>query len=187
MERSFPQPSGEPVDLALRDDLTGAWNRRYLRRLLDEDWSALVAAQGTITLLVLDLDFFKEINDSHGHLAGDHVLQKAADQLRASFRAEDRLIRYGGDEFVVVLVEAPLEAAVQVAEGIRARIAATAVSVGSGVQAYVTVSIGVAAFDGHPDYQHLFNRADRAMAAAKGEGRDRVATDATGAPGAAAL
>lgn len=149
MERSFPQPSGEPVDLALRDDLTGAWNRRYLRRLLDEDWSALVAAQGTITLLVLDLDFFKEINDSHGHLAGDHVLQKAADQLRASFRAEDRLIRYGGDEFVVALFGAGAEEARRLAERARSVLATVEITAAEGgptIRLPLSFSMGVASF-----------------------------------------
>ena len=119
MERSSDPRPGEPTDLALRDDLTGAWNRRYLRQLLEEDWAEVVASQGTVTLLVLDLDFFKEINDTHGHLAGDLVLQRASQQLRASFRAEDRLIRYGGDEFVVALFGVGAEEARILAERAR--------------------------------------------------------------------
>ncbi len=149
MERSSSQESPELEDLALRDDLTGAWNRRYLRRLLDEDWAALVATQGTITLLVLDLDFFKEINDSHGHLAGDHVLQRATNQLRASFRAEDRLIRYGGDEFVVALFGVGAEEARSLAE--RARTALRTVDIvtaegGETVTLPLSFSMGVASF-----------------------------------------
>ena len=149
VERSSSQESPELEDLALRDDLTGAWNRRYLRRLLDEDWAALVATQGTITLLVLDLDFFKEINDSHGHLAGDHVLQRATNQLRASFRAEDRLIRYGGDEFVVALFGVGAEEARSLAE--RARTALRTVDIvtaegGETVTLPLSFSMGVASF-----------------------------------------
>ncbi len=170
-----------------RDVLTRLLSRRFLGSILSHEIAVHRRSARELAVLVVDIDGFKALNDLHGHAGGDLVLQQVALLIGDGVRAGDYVIRYGGDEFVVVLVEAPLEAAVQVAEGIRARIAATAVSVGSGVQAYVTVSIGVAAFDGHPDYQHLFNRADRAMAAAKGEGRDRVATDATGAPGAAAL
>ncbi len=149
MERSLlPLPS-EPTDLALRDDLTGAWNRRYLRRLLDEDWASVVAAQGTITLLVLDLDFFKEINDAHGHLAGDHVLQQAAQQLRASFRGEDRLIRYGGDEFVVALFGAGAEEARTLAERARSALATveiTATEGGPAITLPLSFSMGAATF-----------------------------------------
>lgn len=150
MERSSDPRPGEPTDLALRDDLTGAWNRRYLRQLLEEDWAELVASQGTVTLLVLDLDFFKEINDTHGHLAGDIVLQRASQQLRASFRAEDRLIRYGGDEFVVALFGAGAEEARVLAE--RARTALQEVELpapqrGAPVTLPVSFSMGVAS---HP-------------------------------------
>ncbi len=149
MERSSPPLPSEPTDLALRDDLTGAWNRRYLRQLLDEDWAALVAAHGTVTLLVLDLDFFKEVNDAHGHLAGDHVLQQAAQQLRASFRGEDRLIRYGGDEFVVALFGAGAEEARALAERARsvlATIGITATEGGPVIALPLSFSMGAATF-----------------------------------------
>lgn len=149
VERSSPPPPAEPSDLALRDDLTGAWNRRYLRQLLGEDWASLVTTQGTITLLALDLDFFKEINDSHGHGAGDLVLQQASNQLRASFRAEDRLIRYGGDEFVVALFGAGAEEARALAE--RARSALATVEIGGApgappIRLPLSFSMGVASF-----------------------------------------
>ena len=101
MERSRAEiATGE---LAWRDDLTGAWNRRYLRRLLTEEWPKLAAEGGAVTLLALDLDGFKPVNDTYGHAAGDRVLRWAAEELRRAFRESDRLIRYGGDEFVVVL------------------------------------------------------------------------------------
>lgn len=149
VERSSPPGPSEPLDLALRDDLTGAWNRRYLRRLLDEDWAGLVASQGTITLLVLDLDFFKEINDAHGHLAGDDVLHRASDRLRQSFRAEDRLVRYGGDEFVVVLFGAGAEEARVLAERARAALATVEIlspESGEPLVLPLSFSMGVASF-----------------------------------------
>ncbi|MEO8196309.1 MAG: TonB family protein [Thermoanaerobaculia bacterium] len=157
----------EPSDLALRDDLTGAWNRRYLRRLLDEDWASVVAAQETITLLVLDLDFFKEINDAHGHLAGDHVLQQATDQLRASFRAEDRLIRYGGDEFVVALFGAGAAEARLLAERARAVLATvevTATEGGPTITLPLSFSMGVATFPADGDSgEEILAVADRRL------------------------
>ena len=141
--------TSESAELALRDDLTGAWNRRYLRRLLDVDWAELVATHRTITLLVLDLDFFKEINDTYGHIAGDEVLHKASHRLRSSFRAEDRLIRYGGDEFVVALFGVGADEARVLAE--RARAALRTVDLnptdgGEPLSLPLSFSMGVAGF-----------------------------------------
>jgi len=98
-------------ELALTDDLTGAQNRRFLRRLFEREWRELLERHERITLLVIDLDLFKEVNDRYGHPAGDVVLRAVAARLSESFRDEDRLVRYGGDEFVVVLPGAgPVEA-----------------------------------------------------------------------------
>jgi len=188
VERSFPPLPSEPSDLALRDDLTGAWNRRYLRQLLGEDWASLVATQGTLTLLVLDLDFFKEINDSHGHLAGDHVLQKATHQLRTSFRAEDRLIRYGGDEFVVALFGAGAEEARTLAERARSALATVEITAEEGappITLPLSFSMGAASYpvDGVSGQEILAvadrrlyeeKRARRPPAAAARRGRRRL-------------
>jgi len=149
VESSSDPRAIDPAELVFRDDLTGAWNRRYLRRLLDEEWAGLAATEGTITLLVLDLDFFKEINDTYGHLVGDDVLLRAANQLRSSFRAEDRLIRYGGDEFVVALCG--VGSAEARALGERARNALRTVDVaasntGGMITLPLSFSMGVASF-----------------------------------------
>lgn len=97
-------------ELALTDDLTGAHNRRFLRRLFEHDWRDLVERHDRVTLLVIDLDLFKEVNDRYGHPAGDVVLRAVAARLAESFRDEDQLVRWG-DEFVVVLPGAgPAEA-----------------------------------------------------------------------------
>jgi len=103
MDRPAPAAQGGITDLAWRDDLTGLLNRRFLRQLLSEEWPSLVAAHARLTLLLLDLDRFKEVNDRHGHLVGDRALKAAASELRSAFRADDWVIRYGGDEFVIVL------------------------------------------------------------------------------------
>jgi len=103
MDRPGPLSQGGITDLAWRDDLTGLLNRRFLRQLLNEEWPDLIAAHARLTLLLLDLDRFKEVNDRHGHLVGDRALKAAASELRSAFRADDWVVRYGGDEFVIVL------------------------------------------------------------------------------------
>jgi len=106
-------------DHALLDDLTGAWNRRALRELFEREWQELVAARGPVALLLLDLDLFKEVNDRHGHLVGDDVLRRTVARLRDGFRAGDRIFRYGGDEFVVVLPGTGAEEASELAARVR--------------------------------------------------------------------
>jgi TonB family protein len=99
-----PTPAPRAPDgLAYRDDLTGLYNRRLLSELLRDGWSALVERHGTVALILLDLDLFKEVNDTWGHMAGDEALRTAAEQLRRHVRESDLLIRYGGDEFVALL------------------------------------------------------------------------------------
>jgi TonB family protein len=171
VERFSDPRSIDPAELAWRDDLTGAWNRRYLRRLLEEEWQELVATQGTVTLLVLDLDRFKEINDAYGHPAGDKVLVEAANQLRASFRAEDRLIRYGGDEFVVALAGVGAEEARALAERARGIFETVEISAPAGQAAArlpLSFSMGVASFpaDGTSG-QEILAVADRRLYAEK--------------------
>ncbi len=90
-------------ELAYRDDLTGLYNRRLLTELLNAGWPALVERHGTVALILLDLDLFKEVNDTWGHMAGDEALRAAGEQLRRHMRESDLLVRYGGDEFVAVL------------------------------------------------------------------------------------
>jgi TonB family protein len=90
-------------ELALQDDLTGVYNRRYLSELLAERWPELVARHGEVAILIVDLDAFKAINDTHGHLTGDEVLRTTARVLREHLRDEDVIVRYGGDEFVAVV------------------------------------------------------------------------------------
>jgi diguanylate cyclase len=141
-------------------------------------------------LLLLDLDHFKAINDGHGHDAGDRALQHVAALLGQQTRGSDYLFRYGGEEFVVVLVAASESQAEVIAESLRRQIAQSPITLPNGQTLALTASIGVAGHDGHPDYERLMARADAAMYAAKRQGRNRVvvADDALPeAPGRRAL
>jgi diguanylate cyclase len=137
----------------------------------------LARRNGTaLSLLAMDLDNFKRVNDSHGHSTGDAVLQATAERLRTATRGTDLLFRYGGEEFVAVLAHTGKEHAIQVAERIRCAIAEDPVAHG-GERLTVTISIGVAVQAGAIDPTGLFDRADQALYRAKRLGRNRVEAD----------
>jgi len=146
---ALPAPTRSGAhDLAFADDLTGLANRRYLRRLFETEWEALVHRHGRVALMLLDLDLFKEVNDTYGHLAGDAVLRSTARRLRESFRDEDRVVRYGGDEFVVVLPGAGDDEARALAERARSALATERwidPATGRTIELPLSFSIGVAA------------------------------------------
>ncbi len=172
------------------DALTNLLNRRFLPTVLRREIELATRNQTPFSLLLLDLDHFKAINDGHGHDAGDRALQHVAALLGQLTRGSDYLFRYGGEEFVVVLVAASESQAMVIAESLRRQIAQSPVSLANGQQLDLSASIGVAAHDGHPDYERLMARADAAMYAAKRGGRNRVVlADATlpDAPGRRAL
>ena len=124
----------------------------------------------TFSVLLADVDHFKQYNDAHGHLAGDAVLVKVAEIFRKMTRAVDSVARYGGEEFVVMLIEAPIAVAATVAERIRARIAAEGFEGGK-----MSVSIGAAEYPAHGDTpEELIASADAAMYRAKSDGRNRI-------------
>jgi two-component system, cell cycle response regulator len=131
-------------------------------------------------LLLIDVDHFKSVNDTHGHDAGDDVLREFAIRLRKSIRGIDLACRYGGEEFVVVMPETEIAVAATVAERIRRRIASEAFTIRNGASAIeVTISIGIAALaDANDRPGALFKRADRALFRAKRDGRNRVAAEA---------
>ena len=159
-------------NLAVTDTLTGVWNRRHGTELLAADLSARRPGQA-LSLLMLDIDHFKTINDTFGHQAGDHVLIEIASRLRRSLRGNDMVARWGGEEFVVLLRDCALPDALRVAEDIRAAIA----ELPFGAMGSLTVSVGVAEARAGEDLTTWLERADQALYRAKRSGRNEVAAD----------
>jgi diguanylate cyclase len=158
------------------DPLTGLYNRRHLT-VLDEELCAAVARQESACLVLIDIDRFKEVNDSYGHLAGDRVLVSLADALRANSRTTDVPLRYGGDEFLVLIIGMDGPSGSETAERLRGIVEQSPVD-SDGVAIGLTISAGVAcvARDGGADLAGLIARADRALYTAKHMGRNRVVT-----------
>ncbi len=157
-----------------RDALTRLLNRRFLPSVLSREIALYRGESQGFALLLLDIDHFKNINDSYGHDSGDAVLQQASALVLNAVRSGDFVFRYGGEEILVILVEVNADATQRIAESIRQKFDSGEFLISDGRALHVTVSIGVAQFDGHPDYQYLINRADAALYAAKQQGRNRV-------------
>jgi diguanylate cyclase (GGDEF)-like protein len=164
------------------DPLTGLFNRRYLETTLARECRRAARNRRPLTILLLDVDFFKNINDTWGHEAGDAVLRDLAGLLRTHFRGEDVACRYGGEEFLMVLSDTTLDSAYTRAEHLRQHVHRLAVQHRQQTVGPVTVSIGVAALPEHGTTPaELIAAADRALYEAKTGGRDRTAR-ATAAP-----
>jgi len=169
------------VRSGLTDFLTGWHNRRYLNARLKEELSRAQRQGTSLTCLVIDLDRFKQINDQHGHLAGDMALREAAQRVDAHIRGSDAAARFGGDEFVVLAPAISPHQAVSLAERIRLSVCETPLKLPSGVELNMTVSIGVAGITvsrDEPDLKDAAERlladADAALYRAKQLGRNRV-------------
>jgi diguanylate cyclase (GGDEF)-like protein len=165
--------------LANLDGLTQIANRRRFDEYLNAEWKRLKREQAPLSLILLDVDFFKRYNDAYGHLAGDDCLRQVAGAIKSVVRRPaDLAVRYGGEEFAVILPNTDIQGAVCVAEAIRQAVSNLAIPHSqSKVCGYVTVSLGVAGTVANLELspQHLINAADAALYAAKKEGRDRVA------------
>ena len=165
-------------ELTLRDPLTRAYNRRYFERRLLEELSFARRQSSPLSLLIIDIDHFKRVNDNYGHPVGDLVLERVASSIQRVVRPEDVLARYGGEEFVVIARQTSLSNAKVLAERIRRHVAALSVAL-PGELIQVTVSIGVAALGEDTEYssrEELVAAVDAAMYCAKGAGRNRVCT-----------
>jgi diguanylate cyclase (GGDEF)-like protein len=157
------------------DDLTKLYNSRYLNVVLDREMKRSERYRNFFSVLFMDVDFFKRVNDSHGHLVGSRVLVEVGSLLRSCVRETDTVVRYGGDEFVVLLVETNAEEAKLVAERMRLMVESGRFVTEMGLDIRLTISIGIAAFPEHANTkQHLLNLADQAMYRGKESSRNVV-------------
>ena len=157
------------------DDLTKLYNSRYLNVVIDREMKRSERYRNFFSVLFMDIDFFKRVNDTHGHLVGSRVLQEVGAVLRSCVRDSDTVARYGGDEFVVLLVETNSEEAMFVAERMRKAIESEHLVQSMGLDVRLTISIGIAAFPEHATTkQHLLNLADQAMYRGKESTRNVV-------------
>lgn len=160
--------------LAIIDPLTNLYNRRHFYSLTQQEYLRCKRYGTSFSLIMIDVDHFKQINDTYGHLAGDKVLQSLADEFRQNMRKVDILCRFGGEEFIAALPETHVEEAFSLAERLRTRISSTMIKTDAG-EVPVTVSIGVAEFGrGCSTIDTLLDCVDKALYAAKSNGRNRV-------------
>lgn len=167
--------------IGLTDSLTGVYNRRYVDRRLLEEVARARRAGYSFSAMYIDIDHFKHVNDSVGHLGGDEVLREVASRIKAELRQSDALGRFGGEEFVVLLIDADIGSALTVAERIRVSMEAQAFVLSTAIELKVTVSIGVASLSNHESNDSIENialqllaQADHALYEAKQSGRNRV-------------
>lgn len=171
--QSLRQELAEQADN--RDPLTGARNRAHLFADLREQQAAVQRGAQQCALAMIDLDHFKNVNDSHGHAVGDVVLAATVDCLQAMLRPYDHLYRYGGEEFLLCMPDTGVDEAVGLAERLRAAVAALQIPSGDGGPPLrITASFGVAALDASNAVEASIDRADKALYQAKQAGRDRV-------------
>ncbi len=177
LERSLREAQGQLRRMATTDPMLGVFNRRYLMDELPKEVERARRYQRPLSIIMADLDHFKHINDSQGHAAGDAVLIRFAQTSVACLRGSDWLARAGGEEFIVVLPETPLEGALLTAEKIRTACESMAVD-GAAASIRVTASLGVASLSDSSEVTEavtrLLQRADRALYDAKHAGRNRV-------------
>jgi diguanylate cyclase (GGDEF)-like protein len=166
--------------LSMRDPLTGLYNRRYLEETMGRELPRARRLGESVGVIVLDIDHFKKLNDTYGHDAGDMVLERTGELLRAATRNSDIACRFGGEEFAIILPGATLGVARNRAEAIRASLEAMHVDFGGQRIGPHTVSAGVASLPPHgQDWNYVMQQADRALYAAKQSGRNRVVSAAS--------
>jgi diguanylate cyclase (GGDEF)-like protein len=176
LQDELEEKNRELERLSISDGLTGLFNHRHIHQELWEEFERVQRTEEPLAVAMLDLDHFKQVNDTYGHQAGDAVLQEVAAILRETAREIDKLGRYGGEEFMALLPDSDLDAATVFAERVREAVEGYAFDVGLPEPIRLTVSAGVATYPNaqieNPD--QLVDWADRALYAAKKGGRNRV-------------
>lgn len=157
-----------------RDPLTRTLNRRFLPSVLTREVALANESGLQLSVALFDVDHFKRVNDEFGHSVGDRVLGHVADALLRAVRSSDFVFRYGGEEFLAVFPETSLAEASRIAESLRAELCDRPVAIPDRAPIGVTISVGVAQFEGHPDYDYLLRHADEALYQAKHAGRNQV-------------
>ncbi len=162
-------------NMAIYDTLTGLYNRRYFEERLEVEAQKSFYSGAPISLVMVDIDFFKKVNDTFGHTEGDQVLCKISSLLKASVRKKDTVARYGGEEFILILPEAGLEQSFVIAERIRQLVENTPFEVGR-AQVNLTLSMGISNFPSHrvKSREELVKMADQALYDAKRGGRNKI-------------
>lgn len=161
--------------LALYDALTGLYNRGKFDEVLKSELSRTNRYEGNLSLLIIDIDFFKKINDTHGHQNGDHALKYIANLILSSIRSSDYVARYGGEEFVVILPETDAQSAIELAERIRVSIEQKALKISNDQTIHLTASIGIASRSSRRvSPKVLIEIADQALYKAKKNGRNQI-------------
>ncbi len=176
LQDQLEEKNKELEELSISDGLTGLYNHRHIHELLQEEFERSKRSGEPVSVVMLDLDKFKAVNDTWGHQAGDHVLVTLADILRETAREVDRLGRYGGEEFIAVLPEADSDAAITFAERVRDMVEKQKFEIDEEEPLHLTISVGVAT---HPDdapdgARRLVYYADQALYSAKNTGRNTV-------------
>ena len=168
------------LEMAITDQLTGLHNRRYMSRHLDTLMGNAKKNGRPLAFVIMDIDFFKQVNDTYGHDIGDEVLKEFAARINANVRGIDLACRYGGEEFVVAMPDTDMAFAYSIAERLRQSIETTPVKISRDPGALnITISIGIAQAEGEGDTaESLLHRADQALYRAKRDGRNRVVADA---------
>nr|MBP7297209.1 GGDEF domain-containing protein [Acidobacteriota bacterium] len=161
--------------LTITDDLTSLYNFRYLRQFLGFEIQRSLRYEKNLSILFIDIDNFKNVNDTYGHLVGSATLCEVGQIFGKQVRDSDVIVRYGGDEFVIILPETPLEGAQVIAERLRQRVEHFLFSGGRDLKLRLTVSIGIASFPEHSmTAEGLLQKADAAMYAAKEESKNKI-------------
>jgi two-component system, cell cycle response regulator len=176
LQDQLEEKNRELEQLSIRDGLTGLFNHRHLHELLSDEYERSRRTGEPISVVMFDLDRFKEVNDTHGHQAGDRVLMELADILRESAREIDKLGRYGGEEFMAILPDSDPEAGLTFAERVREMVENQRFEIQEHEPLHMTISAGVAAYpdDEVDGPRRLVHFADLALYSAKKNGRNRV-------------